>query len=93
MESLKSYMRIKEAAEFLGVSQGTLRNWGRNGKISTHRHPINGYRLYRKTDLEALLRQVEGSGNAVHKSPSSVRNGKQTKHTAPRRRRRNNPAR
>jgi len=61
MDNLQSYLRIKEAAAFLGVSQGTLRNWGRNRKIATHRHPINGYRLYKKADLEALLKKIERS--------------------------------
>jgi excisionase family DNA binding protein len=45
------YLLIGEAAQLLGVSEGTLRNWGRQGKIRTHRHPINQYRLYRRADL------------------------------------------
>lgn len=57
----EEYVRIKEAAEFLGVSQNTLRNWGRTGKIIEHRDPINGYRLYRRTDLDAVLREIEQS--------------------------------
>ena len=59
--NLKDYLRIKEAAQFLGVSEGTLRNWGRQGKLRTHRHPINGYRLYQKADLELLLAAVHGT--------------------------------
>ena len=51
------------AAESLGVSQGTLRNWGRDGKIATHRHPINDYRLYKKAELEALLKEIERSAD------------------------------
>ena len=61
MDNIQKYLRIKEAAEFLGISQGTLRNWGKNGKIATYRHPINGYRLYKKTDLEALLIEIAKS--------------------------------
>lgn len=56
MEKLDGYLRIKEAAEFLGVSPNTLRNWGRGGKFEEHRHPVNNYRLYKKTDLTRLLR-------------------------------------
>lgn len=59
MEKLDGYLRIKEAAEFLGVSPNTLRNWGRDGKITEQRHPMNNYRLYKKTDLERLLRLTE----------------------------------
>ena len=54
-------MKIREAAELLGVSPSTLRNWGREGKMPTHRHPINGYRLYRRKDLERLLSKVAKS--------------------------------
>ncbi|MGD0917798.1 MAG: helix-turn-helix domain-containing protein [Thermodesulfobacteriota bacterium] len=61
MVNLQSYLRIKQAAEFLGVSESTLRNWGRNGKITTYRHPISRYRLYKKADLESLLREIEKS--------------------------------
>ncbi len=58
MDNLQDYMLIKEAAQFLGVSPGTLRNWERRGQIKTHRHPVNGYRLYKREDLEALLKLV-----------------------------------
>ena len=41
------------------VAPNTLRNWGRDGKITEHRHPVNNYRLYKKTDLDRLLREAE----------------------------------
>lgn len=59
MPKLDGYLRIKEAAEYLGVSPNTLRNWGRSGKLAERRHPINGYRLYAKGELDALLSEVE----------------------------------
>ena len=59
MRKLHEYLRIKDAAEFLGVSPNTLRNWGREAKLPEFRHPVNNYRLYRKSDLERLLRKVE----------------------------------
>lgn len=59
MKNLRGYMLIKEAAAFLGVSEATLRNWERSGKIATHRNPINGYRLFNKKDLESLLKRIE----------------------------------
>lgn len=61
MQKFDGYLRITEAAELLGVSINTLRNWGRTGKIVEHRHPINKYRLYTQSDLEALLGLVERS--------------------------------
>ncbi len=54
--NLAEYLTVGEAAEFLGVSPWTLRNWDRDGKLRTLRHPKNGYRIYRREDLEALLR-------------------------------------
>ncbi|MFM9959997.1 MAG: helix-turn-helix domain-containing protein [Planctomycetaceae bacterium] len=59
MDKLDGYLRIKEAAEYLGVSPNTLRNWGRDEKIVEHRHPMNNYRLYKKSDLTRLLRMTE----------------------------------
>ena len=59
MLNLKDYMSIKDAAAYLGVSPGTMRNWGLGGKIATHRNPLNGYRLYKKSELEALLKTVD----------------------------------
>ena len=58
MDRLDGYLRIREAAEFLGVSPNTLRNWGREDKIPEFRHPLNNYRLYRRSDLEDVLRRI-----------------------------------
>jgi signal transduction histidine kinase len=55
LQSLGEYLTVGEAAEFLGVSPWTLRNWDRDGKFQTLRHPKNGYRIYRREDLEAIL--------------------------------------
>lgn len=65
MVNLQNYLRIKQAAKFIGVSESTLRNWDRGGKIIAYRHPINRYRLYKKEDLEALLKKIERSGGKV----------------------------
>ena len=58
MEKLRDYLRISEAAECLGVSPNTLRNWVNAGKIAAVRHPVNDYRLFKREDLDALLKQV-----------------------------------
>jgi excisionase family DNA binding protein len=59
MENLKVFMRISDAAEYLGVSPNTLRNWENAGKIAAHRHPVNGYRLFRREELDSVLQQVQ----------------------------------
>jgi len=56
---LNGYLTVKEAAAYLGASPATLRNWDRAGKLTPGRHPVNGYRLYRKEDLEQILRSAE----------------------------------
>ena len=56
--NIKDYMTIKEAAELLGVDKTTLRRWDKAGKLKPYRHPLNKYRLYKKTDLEQLLRGI-----------------------------------
>ena len=42
MNNLKQYAHVKEAAEFLGVSPMTLRNWDQSGKLVSIRNPMNG---------------------------------------------------
>ena len=58
VEKLSDFLRISEAAGYLGVSPNTLRNWDNAGKIAAVRHPVNDYRLFKPEDLEALLKKV-----------------------------------
>ena len=59
MTKLRDYVKTAEAADILGVSQNTLRAWAEAGKIPVHRNPANGYRLFKRNDLEMFLRTVE----------------------------------
>jgi len=59
VENLRDFLRISEAAEYLGVSPNTLRNWENAGKIAAHRHPVNGYRLFKQDELDALLSNLQ----------------------------------
>ena len=58
MTRLDEFVTIKQAAKFLGVSANTLRNWHRDARIPVYRNPISDYRLFKKTDLEELLRHL-----------------------------------
>lgn len=58
IHTLKDCVRVSEAAEMLGVTTKTLRNWDRSGKVKAMRHPVNGYRLYPRKQLEHLLSQT-----------------------------------
>ena len=61
MTKLSEYVKVAEAAEILGVSQGTLRTWAADGKIPMHRNPANGYRLFKRQDLAAFLKRIEAT--------------------------------
>ncbi len=58
MTKLSEYVKVAQAAEILGVSQGTIRSWAEDGKIPMRRNPANGYRLFRRADLEGFLRRA-----------------------------------
>lgn len=59
----EQFITIKEAANILGVSPLTLRNWDKNGKLKAYRHPMNNYRVYKTEDLEAVLEEIKaGAG-------------------------------
>lgn len=59
MKKIIDYLKIKDAAEFLGVTPNTLRNWEKDKKIIVYRNPQNSYRLYKKEDLENLLNTIQ----------------------------------
>ncbi|HVT89669.1 MAG TPA: ATP-binding protein [Tepidisphaeraceae bacterium] len=67
-QSLNEYLKVGEAAEFLGVSPWTLRNWDRSGKLKSIRHPKNGYRIYRHEDLAAILKLETAGLSSINES-------------------------
>jgi len=66
MQKLNEYVKIAEAARILGVSPNTLRAWADDGKISAMINPGNGYRLFRRKDLETFLKKA---AKPVKRSP------------------------
>jgi len=58
MEPLGDLLTVSEAADLLGVSEPTLRRWDASGKFRARRHPMNGYRLYRRADVEQLRSRI-----------------------------------
>ena len=61
MSIRNTYVKVQEAADILGVAPNTIRSWGATGKIPEYRHPANSYRLYKRSDLEQVIRQIEES--------------------------------
>lgn len=58
MTKLSEYLHTAQAAEYLGVHDNTIRNWAARGDLPVHRNPMNGYRLFKRSDLDKLLRRV-----------------------------------
>ena len=58
MMKLDKYIKIAEAAEILGISQNTLRKWADEGRIAVQVNPANGYRMFRREDLERFLKDA-----------------------------------
>jgi len=63
----RRYLSIKQAAEIIGVTPLTMRNWDNQGKLKAFRNPVNNYRYYRVDQIEAFLRAMEGSREASRK--------------------------
>lgn len=61
----KNLITIKEAAEILGVSKLTLRNWDRDGKLVAFRHPISNYRVYEKGDIQAIINLIKSGEKPI----------------------------
>ena len=54
---ISEYLKISEAANFLGIAKGTLRNW--DNLIPCYRNPLNNFRIYKKADLEEFLKTLQ----------------------------------
>ena len=69
----KKLLTLSEVADMLSVSKETLRRWDTSGKLISIRHPINGYRMYKKIDLKrfeqlGFLFEEEGTSEKVSAS-------------------------
>ena len=62
MKNLQNLMTIAQAAEYVGVTPLTLRNWDKSGKLKAVRNPLNGYRMYDKDELDKFLVQLQAEG-------------------------------
>ncbi len=52
---MKDYLTLSETSELIGKSKETLRRWDNEGILNAVREPVSNYRLYRKSDVQALL--------------------------------------
>lgn len=63
MAKLNEFLTVGQAAGYLGVSKDTLRRWDRSGKLVARRHPLTEFRLYVKSDLDAILAKLTVSAS------------------------------
>ncbi len=56
--STKNLITVKEASDLLGVTTLTLRNWDKNGKLKAMRHPLNNYRVYKRENIDQLIKSM-----------------------------------
>ena len=55
---IKDYYSLSEAAEILGKSKETFRRWDKDGKLPAAREPMSDYRIYKKEDIDFLLKPL-----------------------------------
>lgn len=54
----KKFITIHQAAQLIGVSALTLRNWDKSSKFRAARHPMNNYRVYTLEQIESLMKKI-----------------------------------
>lgn len=59
--SLLDLLTVSQAASLLGTTTKTMRNWDNTGKLKAIRHPINGYRLYRRSEIEQVAQSISNA--------------------------------
>lgn len=61
----QDFLRVADAAAYLGVSAQTLRRWDRDGTLPALRRPGSDYRYYRRADLEPFRLQYRRAQEAA----------------------------
>ena len=57
-EDMNRLIKVKEAAEILGVNPETLRRWDNQDKLKAKRHPMNQYRVYKLKEVLKLKEKI-----------------------------------
>jgi len=60
---IKDYYSLSEASEILGKSKETLRRWDREGKLSAVREPMSQYRIYKKDQINSIMKVYSNGQN------------------------------
>ena len=71
----EEYLTVKEATRLLGVKPATLYAYVSRGVLRSYRQGIKRQRLYRRADVEELLRLAPASGEPTRERSSRRRTG------------------
>lgn len=69
MTKISEYVKVAEAARFLGVSQTTVRKWADAGVLPNRTLPGSGYRLFQQQDLDRFLERLNKSVKPTRRKP------------------------
>ena len=64
MDSSERFLTVREAAAAIGVTDGALRSWIRDGRLPAIRFSPRTIRI-RKTDLDAMVEAAKSSGTSA----------------------------
>jgi citrate synthase len=69
----EEYMTVKEATRLLGVKPATLYAYVSRGVLRSYRQGIKRQRLYRRAEVEALIRLDRGEGPTIPPAEDWIR--------------------
>ena len=69
----EEYLTVDEAAALLGVKRETLYAYVSRGILRSYRQGIKRQRLYRRAEVEALVRLDRGSGRVIPPAEDWIR--------------------
>ncbi|HEU4371361.1 MAG TPA: helix-turn-helix domain-containing protein [Methylomirabilota bacterium] len=69
----EEFLTVEEAAQLLGVKRETLYAYVSRGILKSYRQGIKRQRLYRRAEVEALIRLDRGASTAIPQAEDWIR--------------------
>lgn len=69
---VNEYLTSGEAANLLGISKITLKNWHTTGKLIAHVNPITRFRLYRLVDINNIIEKLNSIEKKITPPPPTT---------------------
>ena len=58
MTKFSDYLHTAAASEYVGVAHNNIRKWAARGDVPIHRSPVNGCRLFKRSDQYTFLKKT-----------------------------------